>query len=257
MSSTLKGKVVLLTGASHGIGRALAFGMAREGADLAVVSRTGAEISALAAELRPLGIDALPLVADVSHRPDVEEMAQATLDHFGRVDVLINNAGIQGVAGRVWEVDPDAWRLTIDINLWGTFLCCRAIVPGMIARRKGRVINVSSGAGHHAMTCYSGYSASKAAITHFTRVLAEEAKPFGVGANAIGVWGVSRLWHEVAEAGEAGGGATRDVANMLQTGIRPDADENVPLAVFLASDASRHITGQYVEANSLPQCFIT
>ncbi len=106
------------------------------------------------------------------------------------------------------------------------------------------------------MAYYSAYSASKAAVTHFTRVLAEEAKPYGITANAIGVWGVSRLWHEVADAGAVGGGTSRHIRRMLDTGIRPCPEENVPLVVFLASEASKHITGQYIEANSLPECLV-
>jgi len=256
MGQMLSGKVVLLTGASRGIGRAMAWGLAEAGADLIIVSRTRDEIEAVAAELNAFGREVLPIVADVSSRTAVEEMGQKALARFGRIDVLINNAGVQGVAGRVWEVDPEAWRRTIEINLWGTFLCCRTVLPAMIARCRGKIINVSSGAGHSPMVSYSAYSASKAAVTHFTRVLAEEVKPFGTNVNAIGVWGVSRLWHQVAEAGEAGGLSSRRVREMMAAGIQPDPKENVPLVLFLASAASDHITGQYIEANSLPACLM-
>lgn len=256
MGGILSGKVVLLTGASHGIGKAMAWGLAEAGADLVVVSRTGDEIEAVAADLRTLGREVLPIVADVSSRAAVEEMGRRALAHFGRVDVLINNAGIQGAAGRVWEVDPEAWHRTIEVNLWGTFLCCRTILPAMISRRRGKIINVSSGAGHSPMVNYSAYSASKAAVTHFTRVLAEEVKPFGINVNAIGVWGVSRLWNEVAEAERNGGPSSQQVREMLAAGIRPDPKENVPLVLFLASKDSDHITGQYIEANSLPACLV-
>jgi len=106
------------------------------------------------------------------------------------------------------------------------------------------------------MPNYSGYSASKAAVTHFTRTLAEETKPLGINANAIGVWGVTRLWHQVASDGPAGGPRSQGVRDMLEAGIRPKAEENVALVVFLASAAARHITGQYIEANSLPDCLL-
>jgi NAD(P)-dependent dehydrogenase (short-subunit alcohol dehydrogenase family) len=183
-------------------------------------------------------------------------MVEAALGHFGRIDVLINNAGIQGPPGLAWEVDVDPWVRTIQINLVGTFLCCRAVLPSMVACRRGAIINVSSGAGRDPMPNYSGYSASKAAVTHFTRTLAEELKPFGINANAIGVWGVTRLWHQVAEDGVAGGPRSQGVRAMLETGIRPRTEENVGLVVFLASPAARHITGQYIEANSLPDCLV-
>ena len=256
MGQLLRERVILLTGASHGIGEALAWGLAREGAELAIVSRTSSEIEALGTQLRSLGRDVFPIAADVSSRPAVEEMAQKALAHYGRIDVLVHGAGVQGAAGPVWEVDPDAWHQTMEINLWGTFLCCRSVLPAMIARRRGAIINISSGAGHSPMAYYSAYSASKAAVTHFTRVLAEEARPYGINVNAIGVWGVSRLWDEVAGAGEAGGATSRHIREMLDAGIRPCAEENVPLVVFLASEAARHITGQYIEANSLPECML-
>jgi NAD(P)-dependent dehydrogenase (short-subunit alcohol dehydrogenase family) len=254
MEAPLAGRVVLLTGATHGVGRSLAWGLARAGARLAIVSRTRVEIEALAVELRDLGVDVLPLVADVSQLDQVDAMARAALAHYGHIDVLINNAGIQGPPGLAWEVDPEAWFRTVHINLYGTFLCCRSVLPDMIARRQGAIINVSSGAGRHPMSNYSGYSASKAAVTHFSSTLAEECKPYGVNINAIGVWGVSRLWHQVATDGPAGGNTTRDVHGKLESGICPDPDENVPLVVFLSSSAARHITGQYIEANSLPDC---
>ncbi|MBN1399899.1 MAG: SDR family oxidoreductase [Anaerolineae bacterium] len=256
MAGQLDDRVILLTGASHGIGEALAWGLAREGADLVIVSRHQREVEALATELSQLGSEVLPLAADVSQRDQVEAMVEAALGHFGRIDVLINNAGIQGPPGRAWEVDPDQWVRTIQVNLVGAFLCCRAVLPSMVARRQGTIINVSSGAGRNPMPNYSGYSASKAGVTHFTRTLAEETKALGINANAIGVWGVTRLWHQVATDGAPGGPRSQGVAEMLRSGIRPQPQENVALVVFLASPAARHITGQYIEANSLPDCLI-
>ena len=137
MEPTLLGKVILLTGATQGVGRALALGLAGHGADLAIAARTRVDLEALAAELRGMGRDVLPLAADVSARAEVEAMAGEALAHFGRIDVLVNNAGVQGAAGPVWEVDPDAWRRTVEVYLFGTFLCCRAVLPGLIARRRG------------------------------------------------------------------------------------------------------------------------
>jgi len=125
----------------------------------------------------------------------------------------------------------------------------------MIVRRQGSIINVSSGAGRHPMPNYSGYSASKAAVTHLTHTLAEECKPLGITANAIGVWGYSRLWQQVATDGAAGGAPSRETKARVDAGAVPQPEENVPLIVFLASPAAKHITGQYIEANSLPDCF--
>jgi NAD(P)-dependent dehydrogenase (short-subunit alcohol dehydrogenase family) len=249
--SKLSGKVALITGAGHGIGKACALAYAREGASLVLIGRSGA-VSDAAARIRELGRPALPVLADVSKAEDVRAAARSAIQEYGRIDILVNNAGHQGPGAPIWEVDPDAWRQTVDVNLWGTFLFCREVIPSMVARGSGRVINVSSGAGNHPMPFFSGYSASKAAVTHFTRTIAEELKPFGVTANAVGVRGITRMWRDVLDAGPGGGTTTATILAQYQEGMRPEVEENMPVLLFLASDDSRHLTGQYLEANSLP-----
>ena len=107
------------------------------------------------------------------------------------------------------------------------------------------------------MPFFSGYAASKAAVTHFTRTIAEELKPYGITANAMGVRGITRMWQDVLEAGPGGGATTQSIRAQYEAGMRPQVAENLPVFLFLASDESRHVTGQYLEANSLPGYLVT
>jgi NAD(P)-dependent dehydrogenase (short-subunit alcohol dehydrogenase family) len=248
----LQGKVALVTGASGGIGGACARAYAAAGASLILVGRQTRALGALAEEFNASGAAALAAPLDVTDYNAVVAAVGEALAVFSRIDILVNCAGDQGPGAPVWQVDPATWRRAVEVNLWGTFTLCRAVLPGMVQRRWGRVINVASGAGLHPMPFFSGYSASKAAVIHFTRTIAEELKPTGVTANALGVRGLTRMWQDVLEAGPGGGATTERIRAEYAGGMRPHVDENVPVFVFLASDAGRHVTGQYLEANSLP-----
>ena len=248
----LQNKVALITGSGEGMGRACALAYAREGASLVLVDIQKDKLEATAGEIRSLDRLALPLIADVSDSNEVTSVVEEAIKHFDAIDILVNNAGHQGPGSPVWDVNPEAWRKTVDVNLWGTFLFCHKVIPYMLNRRNGRVINVASGAGMHPMPFFSGYSASKAAVIHFTRTIAEELAPFGITANALGIRGITRMWQDVLEAGQGGGTTSEDIKAQYEAGMRPKIEENLPVFVFLASDESRHVTGQYLEANSLP-----
>jgi len=248
----LAGRMALVTGAAGGMGSACALTYARAGATLALVDLDRERLDEVIAQVQTLGQEALPLDADVCDDQAVKRVIEQTIARFGKVDILVNTAGIQGPGAPVWEVDPKAWRRTIEVNLWGTFLLCHEVLPTMIKYRYGRVINVSSGAGDHPMPFFSGYAASKAAVSHFTRTIAEELRPYGITANAIGVRGVTRMWRDVLEAGPGGGTTTETIRVQFDAGMRPEVEENMPVFLFLASDNAKHVTGQYLEANSLP-----
>ncbi|MGE5223809.1 MAG: SDR family NAD(P)-dependent oxidoreductase [Omnitrophica WOR_2 bacterium] len=248
----LQNRVALITGAGGGMGSRCAQAYAREGASLILVDIDKDRTEQAGAAVRELGREALPLALDITDPVQVRAAIRSALQCFGKIDILANIAGHQGPGAPVWEVDPDAWRRTLDVNLWGTFLFCREVLPCMVERRYGRVINVASGAGNHPMPFFSGYSASKAAVIHFTRTIAEELKPFGITANAMGVRGVTRMWQDVLEAGPGGGTTTQGIRAQYEAGMKPEVEENMPVFLFLASDDSRHVTGQYLEANSLP-----
>ena len=171
----LDGKVVLITGGGRGIGRALALLLAKEGCSIAVVSRTWHEISAVASEIDSLGGRGLAVKADIANAADVKDMVEQVIKAFGGVDILVNNAGAfrHTLIADMKEAD---WDLLIDINLKGTFLCCREILPQMLKQGSGRIINISSIAGKMGHAGESVYSAAKFGVIGFTESLAAEVK---------------------------------------------------------------------------------
>lgn len=181
----LEGNVALVTGASRGIGRAIALGLAAEGAHVVVnyVSRADAAQTVCEA-IGGLGRDALPVQGDVAEAADVERMVATALDHFGRLDVLVNNATIH--RGRLVHKLPERdWDTVIDSCLKGAYHCCHHIVPHMTARRRGRIINISSTVGLIGWPGDTAYGTAKAGLIGFTRSLAKEVAPYGITANVV------------------------------------------------------------------------
>jgi 3-oxoacyl-[acyl-carrier protein] reductase len=181
----LQGKVALVTGASRGIGRAIALDLAAAGASVAInyVQRTDAADEVKAA-ITSRGQDALAVRADVARAEDVERLVTQVLAHFGHIDILVNNATIH--RGRLVHKLPEAdWNAVIDSCLKGTYHCCQHIVPHMIARRSGRIINISSAVGLVGWPGDTAYGAAKAGLIGFTRSLAKEVARYGITANVV------------------------------------------------------------------------
>jgi 3-oxoacyl-[acyl-carrier protein] reductase len=178
-------KVAIITGASSGIGRAIAACLAAEGVYIAGVSRNKEKVAEALDEIRTrYGVECLPLRADVSQENDVDAMVTQALEKFGRIDVLVNNAGV-GFFGRVVDSKAEEWEKTIDINLKGVYLCSKAVLPRMIERKSGTIINISSVCGLRGNAGCAIYCASKFGIVGFTESLAHEAKPFNVSVSAV------------------------------------------------------------------------
>jgi NAD(P)-dependent dehydrogenase (short-subunit alcohol dehydrogenase family) len=169
--------VALVTGGGRGIGRGIAHSLAKQGWDVAVTARSAAQLSETAklAEGR-----VIPVPADVSDRASVKALVRSVEFMLGPVNLLVNNAGTAGPLGPFWECNPDDWWRCQEVNLRGPMLCCRELVPGMIARQAGRIINVVSGAGTRAYPDMSAYVASKTALIRFSEQLALELKPHGI-----------------------------------------------------------------------------
>jgi len=233
---SFEGKTVLVTGASRGLGRACAEAFLREGARVASLSRTAAQIEGV-----------LSLTGDVGRAEDVER-AFATIEcEVGPVDVLLNNAAILGPCEPLAEASPEAWEETYRVNVFGSMLCARRALRTMIPRRSGKIINVSSGAALVPIAGYTAYSSSKAALLHLSVCLAEEVKPFGINVNCVGVWAWTAMWDD--QLRDAPMPAVQDAASR---GDRPSSEENLNAILFLASSAADHLTGQYLATNSLP-----
>ena len=245
----LGGKIAIVTGGGRGIGKAIALAFAREGADLILVSRTMSEVEKTAAEVRELGGRGLPVKADVSKRIDVTNMVNGAIEQFGIVDILVNNAGIQGPIGLMAESDVDNWIRTVNINLIGSYLCTRAVLPAMIRRKKGKIINLSGGGSTYPRPYFTAYSASKAAVVRLTESLAEEVRDFNIQVNAIAPGAVNtRMLAQVLGAGEAAGEKAFAEAKLIKERGGTPPELPAGLAVFLASSESNGLTGRLISA---------
>jgi 2-hydroxycyclohexanecarboxyl-CoA dehydrogenase len=180
----LAGKTALVTGAGRGIGRAIALALAREGSDVAIADITAAAAEAVAAEVEALGGKALALPVDLTRRADVERMAEDTLARFGQIDVLVNNAGWDRM-GLFLDTDEDTWDRIIAINLKAMLYVCKAVLPSMVARGAGKVVNIASDAGRVGSSGEAVYSATKGAVIAFSKALAREMARHRITVNAV------------------------------------------------------------------------
>jgi 3-oxoacyl-[acyl-carrier protein] reductase len=240
----LKNKVAVITGGAQGIGRAIALGMAREGAKVIVADLQAEKANSVADELRRLGSEALGVGVNVADQSSVKQLAETTFDGFGRIDILINDAGIY-LKSSVVDMSESDWDRTLDINLGGNFLCCRAFVPAMRAQKSGRIISIASGIGHYGMKQFSHYAASKAAIIGFVKSLARELGPDGITVNAICPGSANT-------AMPRGHRTEEEVMQRLHSTPLPHVLEPEDIAgsvLFLASDAAAYITGQSYNIN--------
>jgi len=180
----LKNKNALITGAGKGIGKAIAIALAKEGVNLILVARTQSDLDEVAKEVNNLGVKSLTLTADVSDISSVNTAVAAALDKFKTIDILINNAGIAAF-GKILEMEPTAWERIIQVNLMGTYYTTRAVLPNMIERQTGDIINISSTAGLKGNASTSAYSASKFAVLGLTESLMQEVRKHNIRVTAL------------------------------------------------------------------------
>jgi NAD(P)-dependent dehydrogenase (short-subunit alcohol dehydrogenase family) len=224
----LKDKVTLITGASQGLGRALALAFAREGARVVVNARSEESVGPVAREVEDTGAEVLAVAADVSKGADAERLVDETANQFGSIDVLVNNAGLLGPRVVIEEYPEDEWRRVIDANLTGPFLVSRAAIPHLSAG--GSIINVVSGVSVEGRAEWGAYSVSKFGVEGLTQILAAELKQSGVRVNAVDPGGMRTDMRAAAYPEED-----------PQTRIPPE--ENTAVFLYLASDESKDVTG--------------
>ena len=245
----LTGRRCLVTGGGRGLGRAIALALAREGAQMAILARTGSELDETAVLLAERGQAALKLQADVGRREEVNAAFERVLAAWGGVDVLVNNAGIQGPIGRVEEVDPEAWMQVVQVNLGGCFYCTCKVLPAMIAQHYGKIINLSGGGAVGPRPFFSAYSASKAAVVRFSENLAGEVAEHGIDVNAIAPGAVNtRMLDQRLAAGAAVSPQEREQDQRLLREGDATGERAAALAVYLASARSDGLTGRLLSA---------
>jgi len=245
----LQDKIAVITGAGRGIGKTIALTFAQEGATIVCISRTALEIEDTAREIRSFGRHVLALQADVSKPEEVDNAVALTIKQFGQVDVLVNAAGIQGPIGSVLDNDINSWIQTINVNLIGTFLFTKAVLPVMVERRKGKIINFSGGGATSPRPYFTAYAASKGSVVHFTESLAEEVKNYNIQVNAIAPGAVNtKMLDQVLAARKLAGEIEFEKAaeQLKSGGTSPEKPAN--LVLFLASDESKNLTGKLISA---------
>jgi len=248
----LAGKVAIVTGGSRGIGFALARALGLEGARVAIASRTSAEIDEARKKLTDEHIEVIAMPADVSRLDDITAFVSEVTREWGRVDVLVNNAGVGGAVGRLDECDLAEWKRTFEINVFGAVQACRAVLPAMRAQRSGKIINLAGGGvgGPRVEPRISAYVVSKAATVQLTESLARELAEDGIQVNAISPGAVATaITASFVAAGPEKAGTDlyeRTLEMRKKGGESPELAAR--LVVWLASDASGVLTGKMLSA---------
>jgi ketoreductase len=245
----LNGQVALVTGGGVGIGRAIAQALVANHVQIAICGRRLEELDRTAQELKQMGGEVLPFSCDVTQREDVERTVQSVVKHFGRLDILINNAG---ASGRTPIQDPDdaKWLNIIAVNLTGTYLCSKLVVPHMLSQKYGRIVNLSSVLGRFGVSGYLAYCTAKHGVLGFTKALALELASQGITVNAIcPTWVDTAMARQGIEETAAIIGISADefrtqAINAVPIKRMAEADEVAGLVVYLCSKEASALTGQ-------------
>jgi NAD(P)-dependent dehydrogenase (short-subunit alcohol dehydrogenase family) len=231
----LRGKVALVTGGSRGIGRAIAAAYVQRGASVFICGRNANDVGAALREIQRTDGVIYGIAGDVGRAQDVESIVGKTRERFGTIDVLVNNASILGPREPIANYPLSAWEEVLRINLTGIFLMTRAVLPMMLERKSGSIINVTSGVGRQGKARWGAYAASKGGLEAFTQVLADEVSQSGIRVNSVNPAATRTQMRAHAYPAE-------------DPAILPTPEEITPIFIYLASDASAGVTGQSLEA---------
>ena len=238
----LSGKVAVVTGGAKGLGQAMSLALAGAGADVVIAGKTQANNERTAEEIKSLGRKALALEVEVRDPVLVEKMVAETVDHFGRLDILVNSAGIADVQ-QITEFPLEIWENIMDVNVKGTFLCCREAAKVMLKQKKGKIINISSMQGFVGRAGDPAYSASKAAVNLMTMSMACEWAAEGICVNAVApTW----CWTDLTAPFLSQEHFYRQIQDRVPAGRAGNREDLFGITVFLASDASDFINGTVI-----------
>lgn len=249
-------RVTVVTGASQGIGREIALAFAGRGDVVVLAARNVDGLNSTAKVVGEAGGESMVVETDVTSSDSIQQMVETVTNRHGRIDVLVNNSGVGGPSGTLWEVDPDEWRATFEVNVFGVFLTTRAVLPVMVDQRSGSVVIIGSISGKRPLLGRSAYTSTKTALIGLTRTLAVEAGRHGVRVNLISPGFVSgpRLDWVIAAQAEARGIGVEEVQSEFEAesalGRLTGPKDVAQAAVFLASDAAGGITGADLNVNS-------
>ncbi|TAK36392.1 MAG: SDR family oxidoreductase [Chloroflexota bacterium] len=245
----LKDKVAIITGGGQGMGRAIALTLGGTGMHVVVADKNSTTAEQVAGEVRALGVQALPMHVDVTDQLATERMVQTTLERFGQIDVLVNNAGFI-TWKKFADLTPEEWQLNIDVNLNGVFYCTRATIGHMIQRRAGRIINISSDSAKVGEAGTGAYAAAKAGVMTLTKVLARELGRYDITVNAICPGMVDTPMAAGTPLGQL---SPEKRAQMIKLsfplGRVAQPQDIADTVLFLASDGAKYITGQAISVD--------
>jgi NAD(P)-dependent dehydrogenase (short-subunit alcohol dehydrogenase family) len=250
----LSDQVAIVTGGGRGIGREIALALAREGATVAVAARSADQVQTTADMIESLGRRAMALSVDVTDGPRIDEAIAMVRDKLGPVTLLVNNAGVAGPIGPTWEVSATEWWRTMEVNLRGVLHWVQAVLPGMVADRRGRIINMASNAGVYRWPNVSGYSVSKAAVIKFTENLAVELRNEGIAVFAVHPGIVRTGLTDLTLNAEAppdspAGKVAAWLRQEIAAGRDLPAERVAQLIVQLAHGEGDALTGRYIDAH--------